>query len=419
MCTDVLTGISSSLRSAYRKQPYTATRTAAILLAALLFAPAYDAHASQDDSSPILTAVYYTWYTTGTGPHGVWNQWGSKSESLLAPQGTDPERFLFPPAIREISSCAYPLIGPYDSDDPEVVRWHIRLAKAAGLDAFMVDWWGAAGWQHPPGLTHDAFDKVVLPIAEEEGFKVCLFDETAQFVDDFDQVKAWAAEYLHRFKDSPAYLRINGEPVYAIYQVPFAPRLTPGQANELHDYVEARVGPVYWLIDKVANGPNPVTGEDGFVIPNEWLRLDWVDAYMTYGTFSVRRIHTCKELAPLYAGMAAQAHQAGKRISLPVHPGHNNAKLQKDPYIIPRNNGETFLGYLRAAKDARADMIHITSFNEWPETTVIEPAVTWPDPYRYLRLLAQWQNETFTPPAELPRTLHLNRQSPQEGKTRE
>lgn len=409
MCMNVLTDLVACMSSACRRRPHTATRAAAILLAVMLLVPAVGIHASEAESRPLVTAVYYTWYTTGDGPHGTWGHWGSESESLLAPKGTDPERFLFPPALRDISSCAYPLIGPYDSDDPEVVRWHIRLAKAAGIDAFMVDWWGAAGWQKPPGFTHDVFTDVVLPIAEEEGFKVCLFDETAQFLDDFEQVKEWTATYLAKFKDNPAYLRINGEPVYAIYQVPFAPRLTPEKATELHDYVERRVGPVYWLIDKIANGPNPITNEDGFIIPHEWLQLDWIDAYMAYGTFSVRRVHTHEELKPLYTGMAKQAHQAGKQISLPVHPGHNNSKLQKKTYIIPRNDGETLTGYLRAASEAGADIIHITSFNEWPETTNIEPGVTWSDPYLYLRLLAQWQHKTFVPPTELPRTLQLNR----------
>lgn len=409
MCTDVLTGICFSSNPAYPKRSIVATGIATVLLIALLLTPTLDASASQDDSRPLLTAVYYTWYTTGNGPHGVWNQWGSKGESLLAPKGTDADTFLLPPALRDISSCAYPLIGPYDSDDPQVVRWHIYLAKAAGIDAFMVDWWGPAGWQNPTGFTHDVFTEVVLPIAEEEGFKVCIFDETAQFLDNFEQVKKWAATYLAKFKDSPAYFRINGEPVYAIYQIPFAPRLTPEQATELHDYVEKRVGPVYWLVDKIANGPNPITKHDGFVIPDEWLHLDWIDAFMAYGTFSVRRIHTYEALKPLYEGFVKQAHQAGKHISLPVHPGHNNSKLQKEPYVIPWEDGKTFLGYLRAAREAGPDMVHVTSFNEWPETTIIEPAVTWPDPYLYFRLLAESQHKTFKLPAELPRTLHLKR----------
>jgi hypothetical protein len=91
---------------------------------------------------PLLLSVYYTWYATADGPHGVWAGWQSASEGLLAPDGCDPSRIVRSPDIRDISSCAYPLIGLYDSTDPEVVRWHIRLAKAVGVDAFLADWQG-------------------------------------------------------------------------------------------------------------------------------------------------------------------------------------------------------------------------------------------------------------------------------------
>ncbi|MCP4640254.1 MAG: hypothetical protein GY851_07480 [bacterium] len=347
---------------------------------------------------PLLLATYYTWYATKPGPHGVWAQWGNSGKSLLAPSGTNPDNIILPPHIRDISSCAYPLIGVYDSGDPEVVRWHMRLAKAAGIDALMVDWWGPAGWQTPSGLTHDVFVDVVLPIAEEEGMKVCLFDETAQFVDDFDTVKEWAATYLGRFKGSPAYLHIDGKPVYAIYQVPFNPKLTPEQAVDLRDYVEARVGPVYWVFDKIANGDNPLTGTRTFVVDPAWLALDWIDAFMGYGTFSVLRKHTYDGLAPQFDGMARVCHHHGHKAMLPVHPGHDNSKIQEAPYVIPRDEGETLRGYLRAVTDAKADAVVVTSFNEWPETTVVEPARTWDDPYLYLRILAEWKGKRFVPP---------------------
>lgn len=358
---------------------------------------------------PMLIAVYYTWYTTGTGPHGRWGSWGHAGESLLAPGGADPDRVLFPPHLRDIASCAYPLAGLYDSDDPEVVRWHIRLAKAAGIDAFFVDWWGAAGWQDPPGFTRDVFAEVVLPLAEEEGFRVCLFDETAQFVEDFEEVKRWAAEYLGRFKDSPAYLHIDGKPVYGVYQVPFAPRLRPEQAVELRTYVEERVGPVYWVFDKIANGTNPVSGGYGFMIPEEWLALDGIGAFMGYGTFSVQRIHTHEALAPQYAALARQVHGAGRAAFLPAHPGHDNSKLQQEPYVIPRDDGATLRGYLRAAEEARADAVVLTSFNEWPETTQVEPAMTDDDPYLYLRILAEWKGRRFRQPPEPARVIRMNR----------
>ena len=347
--------------------------------------------------APALLSVYYTWYSTAEGPHGVWAGWGPGPPSQGAPSGTNPSHVL-PDGMRDISSCAYPLVGLYNSDDAEVVRWHIRLAKAAGIDAFLVDWWGPGSWQAAKGLTHDAFVDVVLPVAEAEDFKVCLFDETAQFVRNFDEVKEWAALYLARFKDSPAYLHIDGKPVYAVYQVPFAPSLSVDQAEELRSYVEKRVGPVYWIFDKIANGTHPETGESVFVVPEEWLGLHWIDAFMGYGTFSVRRVYKQDALTPLFEGMTSVAHVAGHKVMLPIHPGHDNSKLQEKPWVIPRQNGVTLQGYLEAAQDARADMVLVTSFNEWPETTIVEPSSTWPDPYLYLRILAQWRGTTFVPP---------------------
>ena len=67
---------------------------------------------------------------------------------------------------------------------------------------------------------------------------------------------------------------------------------------------------------------------------------------------------------------------------------------------MPREDGGTFRGYLRAAKETGADYVCITSFNEWPETTVIEPARTWLDPYQYLKILADWNGVDFKKPEE-------------------
>jgi hypothetical protein len=119
---------------------------------------------------------------------------------------------------------------------------------------------------------------------------------------------------------------------------------------------------------------------------------------MAYGTFSVQRIHTYEDLAPQYAGMAAPAKRRGKSVMLPVHPGLDNSRIQEGSYVIPREDGETMKGYIRAAENTGADALILTSFNEWPETTVVEPAMTWDDPYRYLRVLAEWKGRAFVPP---------------------
>jgi hypothetical protein len=40
----------------------------------------------------------------------------------------------------------------------------------------------------------------------------------------------------------------------------------------------------------------------------------------------------------------------------------------------------------------------VTSWNEWPESTVVEPSSSWPDPYHYLKVLAEWKGVAFNPP---------------------
>ena len=355
------------------------------------------------EGPPRVFAAYYTWYGAPWGQAGAFAHWTyDRKDNEDSSQGTyDPENVVLPPAIRALSSGAYPLIGPYDSMEPEVVRWHMRLAKAAGIDAFLVDWWGPATWQTPKGWTHDVFVNTVLPVAEQEGFKVALFDECPQFVDDFEQVCRWTTTYLKRFKDSPAWLHIDGKPVWAVYQL-WEGKLTADQGKELIRRVEAQVGPVFWIFDRMrcrATGP----GEIELFTPTDWLKIDSLDCIMGYAMFSTWAVDTYEGLKPLYADFARQVQEAGRRVMLPVHPGHDNRRINPKPYWMKRRNGETLSGFWRAAMQAQADYILITSFNEWPETTVVEPSLTWGDPYQYLRQVAQLQGRTFeAPPLPAP-----------------
>jgi hypothetical protein len=374
------------------------------LLLATLMLQAQDESSTPEPGKPLVVAQYYTWYGTPFGAAEGFLHWQSEAENPIYDKAQAPEVILFPPAIRQINSCAYPLIGTYDSMDREVVRWHIRLAKAAGIDAFLVDWWGPAGWQKPAGWTHDVFVNTVLPVAEEEDFKVTLFDETAQFVDDFDTVKAWTLQYLKQFKDSPAWLHIDGKPVWSVYQL-WEGKLTAQQGAELIRETEAELGPVYWMVDRMRLR-NTDQGLELFT-PDDWLAIDGLDCVLGYAMFSTWRFDTYEDLAPLYKAYVEDLHAAGKKAMLPVHPGHDNRKINPEPYWMPRREGRTLRDFWRAAHDAGADLICITSFNEWPETTVVEPAMTWPDPYAYLRIVAEFQGRTFTPPP-LPPPEHLD-----------
>ncbi len=340
------------------------------LLTALLLAPLAAVHANEN--KPALWAVYYAWY-----------QIGGKSSMWTNDKDGTPR------------SKAQPLIGYYDSDNPDVVRWHVRLAKAAGIEAFLVSWWGGAN------VSGAAFEKVILPVAAEEKFKVAMCCELAQFHHDVKMLVPHMAETLRRVKDSPGYLKVDGKPVVYLYQVPFAPKLTPETYTELTSGVEKEIGLVYWMMDKIGNAK-----DGGLTFPEQWLNIPNIPMIGIYGTFSLRRIWKYEEIVPHYRRMAQQAHAAGKKVFLPAHPGHDNSGFRpNDFFVIPRENGATLRGYLRAITDAGADVALITSFNEWPETTIVEPSSTWPDPYQYLKILTTWKGLTFRPPPP-PQSTH-------------
>ncbi len=77
-----------------------------------------------------------------------------------------------------IASHYRPLIGPYDSADPDVLEYHALLMKLAGIDGVVVDWYGTVdlfdyGSIHRHVL---AFADVAARVGLE--FAVCYEDQT-------------------------------------------------------------------------------------------------------------------------------------------------------------------------------------------------------------------------------------------------
>ena len=323
---------------------------------------------------PALWAVYYAWYDLEAlkvkGKYNLW-QWEPATNAPSVPR-----------------SKAVPLIGYYDSRDKDVVRWHIQCAKAAGIDAFLVSWWGGAN------VSGKALEEVILPLAEAEQFKVAMCSELAQFHGDTKKLARDMGAALKRMTANPFYLRVEGKPVVYLYQVPFNPTLTIERFGSLQQGIEAETGPIYWLFDKVTNAGNKMD------IPKAWLAVPEIQMFGFYGTFSIKREWTYDRLLTDYTRVVNAAHAAGKKICVPAHPGHDNSGFRPDDnFVIPRDNGETLRGYLRLATTVGADAIMLTSFNEWPETTVVEPSSSWADPYQYLKILAEWEGKPFVVPS--------------------
>ena len=89
--------------------------------------------------NPVVGAYYYPWYQPGE-PEWGWAKWSHAMRLHLEhPQ--------------------LPMVGTYDSRDPEVVGAHIEQSVRGGIDFWGVSWWGPgsktdkifkeAVWTHP------------------------------------------------------------------------------------------------------------------------------------------------------------------------------------------------------------------------------------------------------------------------------
>jgi hypothetical protein len=139
--------------------------SAALLLAAMVALAPTVASAER----PLLLANYYCWYHDGQHPKQPFLHWTypSSETNALAKRSQKPGE---PPP----NSVFRPLAGLYDSADPKVAEWHVQLAKSAGIDAFLVDWWD----------THNQLDQNVdrgiVAAAQKHGFKFALLDERVE-----------------------------------------------------------------------------------------------------------------------------------------------------------------------------------------------------------------------------------------------
>ncbi len=335
------------------------------------------------DVKPLLLANYYTWYRDGSHEKAPWWGWTNKGEAPNA-KSLSKQREGFPAP----SSALTPLVGWYDSWDKGVSDWHVDLALSAGLDGFLVDWW-AGHYQRD-----EAAEAAIIASCEEKGLPWAILDERAQFHKDFDSYCDWVLEAMERYFPMEHYLRIDGEPLWYLYQIHGSPKLSVESFQKLREKAEAKFGPIFWVLDHLRHD-RTVPGKKK--LQEEWLAVEELDCFVVYSTFSNFRANRYEELSPVFSHITQQAHAAGKKMMLPVHPGHDNSFFRPadDFYDMKRRDGDTLRDFLKAGTQANADFLMVTSWNEWPEATVVEPAEEWADPYQYLRIISDWKGKEF------------------------
>jgi hypothetical protein len=315
---------------------------------AVLFLPGVGhAPPAQAEAERLVLAFYYPWYDGNT-----WNS------------GKVPDL----PQI------------PYNSDDRAAMARQIDQAKGAGIDAFVLNWWGA-------GNRTEKNLKALLDVAAQRGFQVAVdFDINSPVMNG---VASYAdnLRHLHTVHAAhPAYLRYEGRPVVFFYNVSRLPVAT-------------------WqsLRDQVDSGRNALWIAEG----TDLNYLSVFDGHHLYSITWPNHLPPTETLPKWGDRVRAYNHDHGtaKLWVATVMPGYDDRKARPGSgFARTRDGGDYYQQCWQAAMSSTPRWVVINSFNEWPEGSYIEPSQAFGN--LYLDLTREWatrfKGANFSLAAALP-----------------
>jgi hypothetical protein len=255
-------------------------------------------------------------------------------------------------------------LAPYVSANREAMVRQIDQAQGAGIDAFVLNWWGT-GNQTEKNLG------TLLNVASEKGFRVAVdFDINSPFMGGLNSY-ADNLRHLHAVHAThPAYLRYQGRPVVFFYNVSRLPVAT-------------------WrdLRDRVDPGRNALWIAEGTDLAYQSV----FDGHHLYSITWPNRIPPSRTL-PSWGNRVRKYnrnHDTSKLWVATVMPGYDDRKIRPvNGFVRSRDGGEYYRQSWRAAIDSRPHWVIINSFNEWPEGSYIEPSRAYGN--HYLDLTREW-----------------------------
>jgi len=256
----------------------------------------------------------------------------------------------------------YPLLGDYSSDDRATMRQHIRWAKAAGIDGFIVSW-----------KSTDVLNRrlrQLIELSEEEDFKLVMMYEGLDFERDPLPVERIAADidyFVQNFADSK------------VFNLFARPVLIWSGTWEFSD------GDVERVTQKRRDSLLILATErnqDGY------LRLaELVDGNAYY--WSSVNPETFPGYQEKLSRMGEVVHEHGGLWIAPAAPGFD-ARLVGGTSQVQRKDGETFRVEINTALGSSPDALGIISWNEFSENTHIEPSQVYGS--QYLDILSEIQH---------------------------
>ena len=252
----------------------------------------------------------------------------------------------------KVASHYRPLIGAYDSLDPDVIELQVGWMKVAGFDGVLADWYG----------TQSHYDYPVI-----HARTMALFDSCDRF----------RLKYSVVYEDQTVKNAINGKLVDSDQ----TGRIVSETAEFLRKAWFARPN---WI--QIKGKPALFVFGPQFFDEKEWLKLSQTSGGMSLVTLNEQKPYAAGgfdwPVPSQGLGFTERFLERSKNWSFRVpvaYPRFHDFYVQGgNPTgypLLPDNDGRTYRQTLERALKSGAEMLQVATWNDWQEGTQIEPSI--------------------------------------------
>lgn len=278
---------------------------------------------------------------------------------------------------REAASQYTPLIGLYDSNDPDTLECHVLLMKLSGIDGVVIDWYGIDDFldygaihrntQHLIRFVKKAGLRFVVMYEDQTVPKLLAEHRIAN--DDViahgKRVLGWVAK--NWFTD-PAYVKQNDQPVFLTFGNGY-------YTGEQWTQIFAALTPAPRYVTESHRRP-PAAGAFSWPQPSGGTEA----ALKEQNAFYTRSKEWPESIPAAFPRFHDIYEQAG------VHKSWGRIEDQ---------NGKTYVATLEQAIRSQSPVIQIATWNDWGEGTIVEPSVEFG--YRDLKATQRLRRQYIEP----------------------
>ncbi len=311
----------------------------------------------------ILVAMLLVFLTTGQASGGT--ALGSSYTDNHNPIPVMAYYYIwFDPQSWNRAKTDYPLLGRYSSDDRAVMEQHVRWAKEAGIDGFIVSWKST--------FKLDSRLEQLISVARDENFKLWIIYQGLDFDRNplpVEQIEGDLAYFMEHYADASVFSLMDRPTIILSGTWEFS-------AEEIAQLTDPYRETLYILATE-----RNVQGYERIA--------EHVDGNAYY--WSSVNPYTFPGYEEKLNALGAAVHGNGGLWIAPAAPGFD-ARLIGGTTIVNRAEGKTLRREMDAALQSAPDAIGLISWNEFSENSHIEPSRNFGS--QYLEVVADIQRGT-------------------------